>query len=129
MDIKQGTEGVVEGFADAENRKLLIKVLLTEQGSGAPREVVHEACPRNVELRSPPKKSIESLLAAGGPHEQAASAGGQKRGTNWLLQGSPPELVNRKAVKAHERLVVFQELASKEVHQEGRFERKNSTDP
>ena len=119
MDINKGTEGVVEGFADAENRKLLIKVLLTEQGSGAPREVVHEACPRNVELRSPPKKSIESLLTAGGPHEQAASAGGQKRGTNWLLQGSPPELVNRKAVKAHERLVVFQELASKEVPQEG----------
>ena len=37
-------------------------------------------------------------------------------------------LVNRKAVKAHERLVVFMEVASKEVQQEGRVARKKSVD-
>ena len=93
MDVKQGTEATVEGFADAENRKLLIKVLMTLEGEGAPREVVHEACSRNLELRSAQKKSIEGLLHTGGTHEEAASSGGKKRGPNWILQGSPPEQV------------------------------------
>ena len=93
MDIKQGTEAVVEGFAGAENRKLLIKVLMPVEGEGAPREVVHEACSRHMELASAHKKSIESLLDAGASHEEAASSGGKKRGSNWLLQGSSPEQV------------------------------------
>ena len=93
MDIKQGTEAVVEGFADAENRKLLLKVLMSVDGEGAPREVVHEACTRNVELLSAHKKSIETLLHSGAPDEEAASSGGKKRGLNWLLQDSTPEQV------------------------------------
>ena len=86
MDNKKGTKGVVEGFADAENRKLLINVLITEEGEGAPREIVHEACPRNVELRSPPTTPIEALLAAGGP----AGAGGQRRSPDERGQLAPP---------------------------------------
>ena len=37
-------------------------------------------------------------------------------------------LVNRKAVKAHVRLVVFIEMAQKEVQQEAHLGRKESTD-
>ena len=57
------------------------------------REVVHEACSRNVELLNANKKSIETLLHSGAPGEEAASSGGKKRGLNWLLQDSSPEQV------------------------------------
>ena len=57
------------------------------------REVVHEACTRNVELLNAHKKSIETLLDEGAPHEEASSSGGKKRGSSWLLQGSSPEQV------------------------------------
>ena len=36
-DIVEGTEGIVEGWADSENRKLLMKSVMNVLGGGGPR--------------------------------------------------------------------------------------------
>ena len=77
VDIKQGTEAVVEGFADAENRKLIINVLMTLQGEGAPREIVQEAFPRDLQLISEYLGKLKALLNQGDKPSEAASSGSQ----------------------------------------------------
>ena len=47
-----GTSGVVEGWADSENRKLLVQVVIPIAGGGAPLEAVHDIYPNHVQLTS-----------------------------------------------------------------------------
>ena len=49
-DVAEGTEGIIEGWADLEQRQVLLKVTL-ELPDG-PTEVVHQVFPRNLQLTS-----------------------------------------------------------------------------
>ena len=61
-DVRAGTPATVVGFADAESRKLLIKVLMTLEEADIPHEVVHHAPPGHLVHASKVTRSSWELL-------------------------------------------------------------------
>ena len=90
-DVNKGTEGVVEGWADPENHKLILKVLLKVEPGGAPREVVHKACPWNVQLTSEYLEEIGALLEEGADASVEETSGDQALSRKRKTTGSSRE--------------------------------------
>ena len=93
-DITQGTEGVIEGWADPEMRLVLLKVVV-KTGAKA-KEVVQSCYPRNLQLTS--EYDLSKAGASGSATEpsqdqsEEPGAGSQKKG-QWAFLDSPPENV------------------------------------
>jgi hypothetical protein len=68
-DIVEGTTGVIEGWADLENRCVLLTVIL-DLPSGKQQAITKEVFPRNLKLTS------ECQLAQGVPQEASGSSEG-----------------------------------------------------
>ena len=88
-DVLEGTEAVVEGWVDAEHRKLLIKAILNIPGSGGPREITHEVFPRNVQLTTEyiEKKKQDSGTQEVDKQEEPAKKANHPKVPDWVLQG------------------------------------------
>ena len=69
-DLVEGTEGVIEGWADLEQRQVLLKVIL-DLPSGPKQAITKEAYPRNLKLTS------EYELGTSGPQEASSSSKGK----------------------------------------------------
>ena len=86
-----GTSGVIEGWADLEQRQVLLKVVLNLP-SGSKQTVVHEAWPRNLKLTSEynaSKGTGEALPEASGSKDKKAAAPPPA----WALEGREPDCV------------------------------------
>ena len=99
-DINVGTEGVIEGFADCEQRQVLLKVILDLPG--APKsEVVHSAYPRNLQLSKDYNKASGSSGAQEDGKEEKeeneATADGKRtsEAPKWLVGDSDPAGVKK----------------------------------
>ena len=98
-DIMEGTEGIIEGYADFEQRQVLLKVEVSvNEGRKGPttKWVTHNAFPRNLKLTS--EYLLEKAGAAASASEPKGSkdktAGGTKKAPPaWALQDSPAEAV------------------------------------
>ena len=93
-DLHEGTEGIVEGWADHENRQVLLKVLM-DLPDGK-QHIVHQAYPRNL-MKTEEYKLMKAGRAPQEPQEEQAqpASGSSKRNAppEWLLQGSEPSSV------------------------------------
>ena len=96
-DVPEGVEGIIEGWADLENRQVLLKVVM-DLPEGKKQTVVHSAYPRNLHLTS------EYLLQKAGfvdqeeekePCDRGSGSSGSKRKASeeWLLLDSDPAAV------------------------------------
>ena len=74
-DIVVGTEGIVEGFADLENRLVLLKVVI-DLPSGKKQTVTKECFPRNLKLSS--EYALEKGLSAD-PTGSTSEKGGKAK--------------------------------------------------
>ena len=88
----QGTQGVIEGWADLEQRQVLLKVVLN--CPSGPKSVVQEAYPRNLKLTSEYNEAKgtgealpEELSSSSGPNDNKAGA------PEWALEGCEPDRV------------------------------------
>ena len=50
QDIVVGTEGVIQGWADLEQRQVLMKLSISTSGTSGSQEIVHACFPRNLQL-------------------------------------------------------------------------------
>ena len=96
-DVTVGTEGVVEGWADLENRQVLLSVVL-DLPSGKNKKVTKEAYPTNLKLTSDYNlEKTAAAVAAEGPDEASGSAGSGKKPKGlvpeWALLKSDPDSV------------------------------------
>ena len=85
-DVNEGTEGVVEGWADLGQKQILLKVLLDLPGG--PRSVVHQAYPRNLQLTQDYKLAqAGEASSAGSSSDNRASetASSPNKVPGWLL--------------------------------------------
>ena len=109
-DIPEGTEATVEGWADSENKKLLVRLVLNV--AGGPREIVHEIRPRNVQLTSEYRKEALASSSSKKAERQAEEDGGlEEKGTkkgkknkipDWLrLESEPNEVLEEKNWAKH----------------------------
>ena len=93
-DIPEGLEGTVEGFADPDGHQVLLKVVLTL--SSGPREIVHSAYSRNLQLTN--EYNLAKAGASGATESENKKdedkKGGKKRVANcppkWILGDSDP---------------------------------------
>ena len=96
-DINVGTEGIIEGFADCEQRQVLLKVILDLPG--APNsEVVHSAYPRNLQLSKDYNKASGSSGAQEDDKEENEATADGKRTSEapkWLVGNSDPAGVKK----------------------------------
>ena len=91
-DVMEGTSGVIEGWADLEQRQVLLKVVLNFPSG--PKSVVQEAYPRNLKLTSECNEAKGTGEAL--PEELSSSSGpnGNKAGApEWALEGCEPDRV------------------------------------
>ena len=81
-DITEGTEGIIEGYADPEMRHVLLKVDLNVNGKK--QSVTQQAYPRNLQLTSEYllQKAGETVAAS----ESAASGSGEPKPENSLKE-------------------------------------------
>ena len=63
-DLMEGTEGVIEGWADLAQRQVLLRVI-TDLPSGPKQSITKEAYPKNLKLAKSAKKTRVALLALG----------------------------------------------------------------
>ena len=108
-DVVEGTEGVIEGFADMENRLVLLKVTLNLP-SGKNVSITKETYPRNLKLTS------EYNLDKGVPEEAASGSKDDKkkdvhRAPEFVKGSSSSDDV--KAFAAWKNLVADQDKAGK----------------
>ena len=95
-DVCEGQEGEVEGFADAENRMILLKVSLKCPDGKV--DVVRAVYPRNLMLTSDYKlKQAGQALQGSAETEEEPSSSKDKKASkrtappDWALEGSDPE--------------------------------------
>ena len=91
-DVMEGTSGVIEGWADLEQRQVLLKVVLNL--ASGPKTVVQEAYPRNLKLTSEYNEAKGTGEAL--PEEPSSSSGSNdnKAGApEWALEGCEPDRV------------------------------------
>ena len=92
-DIPEGTEGIVEGFADPQGRKVLVKVNLSVPGEGK-KDVTHEVTVRNLQLSTEYNKKKEAKPVESGTPSSGSSGKGCPA---WLLEGSDESSVKIEA--------------------------------
>ena len=88
-----GTSGVIEGWADLEQRQVLLKAVLSLP-SGPKKTVVHEAYPRNLKLTSEYNEAKGTGEAL--PEEASSSSGSKDKkagAPEWALEGCEPDRV------------------------------------
>ena len=92
-DLQAGTTGVVEGWADTEQRKILLKLVLSFEGQKGPREFVRETFARNVVLSSEYNaRTPGDEGETDGPPSTSGKGKEKKRSFEpWLLLDSHPE--------------------------------------
>ena len=96
-DIVEGTEGTVEGFADAQGRKVLVTVNLNIPGLGA-KDVTHEVTVRNLQLTSDFKKAKQAPESKDdGQKAEGSSGSAGKSCPSWLLGDSDQSSVKTEA--------------------------------
>ena len=91
-DIVEGTSGVIEGWADLEQRQVLLKVVLNLPSG--PKTMVQEACPRNLKLTSEYNEAKGTGEAL--PEEASSSSGSKDKkagAPEWALEGCEPDRV------------------------------------
>ncbi|MCP3880551.1 MAG: hypothetical protein GY701_19500, partial [Sulfitobacter sp.] len=95
-DLVEGTEGVIEGWADVEQRQVLLKVSL-ELPNGSSKDVTHQCYPRNLQLTSDHKLQMagasEKDLKGADVKESKDAKKGPSSTPAWLLVGSDPAQV------------------------------------
>ncbi len=95
-DLVGGTEGVIEGWADVEQRQVLLKVSL-ELPSGASKDVTHQCYPRNLQLTSDYRLQMagatENRTSMGPDVKESKHAKTKDNTLAWLLAGSDPAQV------------------------------------
>ncbi len=92
-DIQEGTEGIVEGFADKDNKSVLVRV--TVHLASGPLEVVHACNVQNLQLSEDFKLAQAAAeapedLAEGAGAAGASGSGGSTSAPAWLLETAPP---------------------------------------
>ena len=92
-DIVVGTCGIIEGWADLEQRQVLLKVSL-KMPDKSKRDIVQSCYPRNLQLTSEYKVAQAGVLAGKSkekPSDPASSSGGNQV-PQWLLKlGAEPD--------------------------------------
>ena len=91
-DVMEGTQGQIEGWADLEQRQVLVKVVLNL--ASGPKTVVQEAYPRNLKLTS--EYNEAKVTGEALPEEPSSSSGpnDNKAGApEWALEGCEPDRV------------------------------------
>ena len=97
-NIEEGMHGVVEGWADLEKRKVLLKVNVTLPGG--PRDITHEVFPRNIMLTTEydlEKAKPSEAKAAPASSSASGSSAGASAVPEWLLKDSDPSALKIEA--------------------------------
>ena len=99
-DVPEGSEGVIEGYADAESVKVIIKLFLKGPG-GKAMSVTHAVYPRNLQLTSDYRLATAGEQASSGEPGRACSstddpgtAEDSKNAPKWVLGESEPRDVH-----------------------------------
>ena len=107
-DVVEGTQGTIEGWADVEKRKVLVKCKLCIGGEDI--ELVQDVYPRNLQLTSEHQlmNAARSAEAAPSSASVSSSASGSSSTSGaspfqWLLQNSEPSCVKMQE-KLHNHL-------------------------
>ena len=97
-DIMEGTEGVIEGWADPEQRQVLLKVVMNLP-SGPKQSITKEAHTRNLKLTSEYKESKGGPAGTGGEEHTASGASSSAKDPckcpDWALGKSEPSSVKK----------------------------------
>jgi hypothetical protein len=88
-DLVEGTEGVIEGWADLEQRQVLLKVVL-DLPSGPKQSITKEVYPRNLKLTSDYQASKGGLESAS---EKEPAKECPLQAPQWFLGSSDPSCV------------------------------------
>ena len=102
-NLVEGTPGVVQGWADLQQRQVLLTVVL-DLPDGENQEITKEIYPRNLKLTS------ECLLENGGLQGEPASCSGNQAGPtvpDWALLNSDPASV--KVISSYKNLQADQD--------------------
>ena len=112
-DLVEGTEGVVQGWGDLEQRQVLLTVVL-DVPDGEKKEITNSIYPLRLKLTS------EHLLEQGaGQGEPASASGIQAKPTvpDWALLNSDPASV--KVISSYKGLPADQDKNAKLFHLNG----------
>ena len=96
--IAEGTAGVIEGWADLEQRQVLLKAVRSLP-SGLKKTAVHEAYPRNLKLTS----EYNEAKGTGEALPEAGSKGKKAGSPEWALEGREPAMVKVDTTQTHPR--------------------------
>ena len=107
-DVNEGHEGIVEGFADADGAKVILKLTL-KGADGKGKTMSHAVYPRNLQLTSEYKlaKAGEPACKPGKPSsskdskEPAEPESDTKHAPKWILGDSDPKDVYMETKWAH----------------------------
>ena len=115
-DLVEGTEGVIEGFTDSDEKKVLLKVSL-EVSKGRHQEVTRPVFPRNLQLSNDYKlteagKSVEAASSSGPSGTSKESKKSKKPDVpQFLLQTSESSQV--KEEKGWQKLLADEDILNR----------------